>query len=282
MSGSGIRAPTRSGRRDPPHHAKEEGVEDLLKRQDEIAAMPLVRTVEFPRPFRWLARGWQDLRRAPAASGFYGAALALAGAAVTGLSWERPHLVTALWSGFFLVAPFLLIGVYDLSRRIAAGETPDLGRSVTAWRANADSIGLFGFVLAFLLISWERLSAILFALFYAGEISSVENLASEILFSGAHTNFLIAYLGFGALLAACVFSISVVSVPMLLDRRVDVATAIITSLKAVQGNPAPLALWAALIVVLTAIGFATWFLGLVVILPWLGHATWHAYKDLVQ
>lgn len=257
-------------------------MEDLLRRQDETAAMPLVRTVEFLRPLKWLARGWQDLRRAPAASLFYGAALALTGAAVTGLSWGRPHLVTALWSGFLLVAPFLLMGVYDLSRRLAAGDAPDLGRSLTAWRANADSIGLFGFVLAFALISWERLSAIIFALFYAGEVSSVENLVSEILFSGAHVNFLVVYLGFGALLAACVFSISVVSVPMLLDRRVDVATAIIASLRAVRKNPAPLALWAALIVALTATGFATGFLGLVVILPWLGHATWHAYKDLVQ
>lgn len=256
-------------------------MEELLKPQERATAIPLIRSVDFLRPFGWLARGWQDLRRAPAASLFYGAALALAGAAATGLSWGRPHLVTALWSGFFLVAPFLLMGVYDLSRRIAAGETPDLGRSVTAWRVNADSIGLFGFVLAFLLISWERLSAIVFALF-AGEVPSVENLASEILFSGAHVNFLIAYLGFGALLAVCVFSISVVSVPMLLDRRADVATAIITSLKAVRENPAPLALWAVLIVALTAIGFATWFLGLVVILPWLGHATWHTYKDLVQ
>lgn len=257
-------------------------MEDPMKGRDRTAAPPLIRTVEFLRPFEWLKRGGQDLRRALAASLFYGVTLALAGAAVTALSWGRPHLVTALYSGFFLVAPFLLMGVYDLSRRIADGDAPDLGRSLTAWRANADSIGLFGFVLAFVLISWERLSAILFALFYAGDISSVENLVSEIVSSGAHANFLIAYCGFGALLAAAVFSISVVSVPMLLDRRADVATAIITSLRAVRENPAPLALWAALIVALTAIGFATWFLGLIVILPWLGHATWHAYRDLVQ
>lgn len=251
-------------------------------REGRIAPLAAVRRVGMSRPFRWLARGWQDLRRAAAASLFHGLALAFAGAWTTWAAWGRPHLVTALFSGFFLVAPFLLMGVYDLSRQLAAGERPDLGRSLAAWRANADSIGLYGFLLAFALISWERLSAILFALLHAGEVASVENLLAEILLSGAHLPLAAAWIGCGAVLAAVVFAASVVSVPMLLDRRVDVLTAVLTSLAAARANPAPLALWAAIIVALTAIGFATWFAGLVVILPWLGHATWHAYRDLVE
>lgn len=241
-----------------------------------------VRSVETSRPLQWLARGWQDLRRAAAASLFYGLVLAFAGAWVTWFAWGRPHLVTALFSGFFLVAPFLLMGVYDLSRQLAAGERPDLSRSLTAWRANADSIGLYGFLLAFALISWERISAILFALLHAGDVASVDNLLLEIVAGGAHLPLAAAWIGCGALLAALVFSASVVSVPMLLDRRVDVLSAVLASLAAVRANPAPLALWAAILVALTAIGFATWFAGLIVILPWLGHATWHAYKDLVE
>lgn len=254
---------------------------EALRQDTGGPALGAVRRVELSRPFAWLARGWQDLRRAAAASLFYGLVLAFAGGWITWFVWGRPHLVTALYSGFFLVAPFLLIGVYDLSRQLAAGERPDLGRSLRAWRANADSIGLYGFLLAFVLISWERLSAILFALLLTGDVASVETLVADVL-RGANLPLAVAWLGLGALLAALVYCASVVSVPMLLDRRADVPSAVLASFAAVRANPGPLALWAAVIVVLTAIGFATWFAALVVILPWLGHASWHAYKDLVE
>jgi uncharacterized membrane protein len=255
-------------------------VESLAR--PEGSSTSSVRTVEFTRPLRWLARGANDLRRALAPSLFYGLVFAFAGAWATWVAWGRPHLVTALFSGFLLVGPFLLMGVYDLSRQLDAGERPDLGRSLSAWRANAESIGLYGFLLAFVLISWERISAILFALLLPAEVASVERLISEIVFSGRHLELLALWALAGALLAALVFAFSVVSVPMLLDRRTDVVTALLTSLAAVRANPAPLALWAVLIVVLTAVGFATWFAALVVVLPLLGHATWHAYRDLVE
>jgi hypothetical protein len=91
-----------------------------------------------------------------------------------------------------------------------------------------------------------------------------------------------AYVAMGGVLAALVFAISAVSIPMLLDRDVDMVTAIVTSLDAVKTNPLPMAVWAALIVGLTAVGFATGLVGLVVILPVLGHATWHCYRDVVR
>ena len=79
-----------------------------------------------------------------------------------------------------------------------------------------------------------------------------------------------------------VFAFSVVSVPAMLDQRCDTITAMVTSLHAARGSVPAMALWAALIVGLVGLGFATAFLGLIVLMPLLGHATWHAYRDLVQ
>jgi uncharacterized membrane protein len=85
----------------------------------------------------------------------------------------------------------------------------------------------------------------------------------------------------GGLIAAAVFSVAVVSVPMLLERDVDAVTAVLTSLRSVQENFGPMAMWAWLIMVLTVFGIASLFVGLVITFPLVGHATWHAYKDVV-
>jgi uncharacterized membrane protein len=90
------------------------------------------------------------------------------------------------------------------------------------------------------------------------------------------------WLTLGGLMAAPLFASSVVSMPMLLDRRATVMQAVLTSWQSVMRNPAALALWAALIMLLTLIGLGTAMLGLIVIVPWLGHASWHAYRDLVD
>jgi uncharacterized membrane protein len=106
---------------------------------------------------------------------------------------------------------------------------------------------------------------------FIGQVVSVE-----------HLDFLFTYFAVGALFAAIVFAVSVVSVPMMLDRGTDTIVAALTSVRALFANLAPLTFWAVLIVVLIGAGFATFFLGLVVAVPVIGHATWHAYRDLVS
>lgn len=243
---------------------------------------PRVRNVSLSAPLRWLAAGATDLRRAAPISLAHGVGFAVFGFVATSLAWDRPHLVTALASGFFLVAPILAIGFYEMSRRLSLGETPGHRDALRAWSRNPESIGLFGLALALMIIAWERVSAILFGLFFGGSLPDAQSLLDQVLFSGEHIGFLVAYVGVGALFAGVAFALAAVTVPMLIDRDMDVVTAMMTSMKAVAANPVPMLLWAVLIVTLVAVGIATLFVGLVIALPVVAHGTWHAYRELVE
>jgi uncharacterized membrane protein len=122
----------------------------------------------------------------------------------------------------------------------------------------------------------------LLALFLgATEFPPLPEIIPTLLFTPQGLGLLIVGTGAGAILAALVFAISVVSVPMLLERDIDFASAILTSLKAVWHNPKPMLLWAWLVALLTACGVVTLYLGLIVTFPLVGHATWHAYRETV-
>jgi uncharacterized membrane protein len=175
------------------------------------------------------------------------------------------------------------MGMYDISRRRERGEQVRLAATLTAWRTNLPAIGFYAVILALLMAVWIRVSVVVVALFFEGGMPNAQTLLRDILTSESGLAFLFAYLAAGFGFALLVFSTSVVSLPMLLDReRMDTLTAMITSFNAVRLNFGPMLLWAGLIVVLTAVGFATLHLGLVVILPVIGHATWHAYRDVVE
>lgn len=244
------------------------------------APTPTVRKVSAGRPLHWLRAAAADIAAMPLPSLAYGVVLAAVGYLIVSLASGRPYLVSASLSGFFLVGPFLGIGLYHLSRERAHGRTPRFGDSLTAWRRNAWSIGMFGVMLAFVLLSWERISAILFALFHGRQPPGIEASWTEALMTAADPAFLLAYLLLGGLLAAVVFAISVIALPMLLDRPLDPVTAALTSLAATRANPLPMLVWAALIVLLVGLGMATAFIGLIVTMPLVGHASWHAYRDL--
>lgn len=249
---------------------------------DRHFSLPAIRDVPTTRPLVWLRMGWRDLRSNAWLSGAYGLVFTLAGYELLFLAEPRPYLFTVAVSGFMLVAPMLVAGLYEISRRQGEGMTTRFSESLQGWTRNGDAMALFGLVLALVVIAWERLSAILFALFYGGEFPSVQSFVGTVFLSGNYPGFVIAYVVVGALLAALVFAMSAISVPMLVDREIDVLTAIATSLKAIRQNPAAMTLWAALLVALMALGFATLLLGMIVLLPWAAHASWHAYRDLTQ
>jgi uncharacterized membrane protein len=241
-----------------------------------------IRTVDVSRPFTWLRQGWADFTRLRNMSMTYGVLIAVAGFALLGLSWGATYLVPAFVGGFLLVAPFAAIGVYALAQQLESGGEVSLPKADAAWRRNAGQIALFGLILALALLLWERTAAIVFALSFGGRVPDLGNLLADVLFSGEHLALLAAFVSAGAVFALAVFTLSVVSAPMLLDRPVDAITAVLTSMRCCIANPAPMLVWAALIAILTAVGFATLMIGLIVIFPWLAFASWHAYRDLVE
>lgn len=243
---------------------------------------PEIATVGTNQPIEWLRRGWSDLKCAARPSLGFGVLVAAFGVGLLWLAWNATYLVPALIGGFLLVAPLGAIVFYAMSRQIESDAAVDGAAALFAWQRNAGSIALWGLALTLALILWERLAAIIFALFYGGEVRDLSSLVSDVLFSGRYIPLLVAYFGVGGLLALTVFVFGVITAPMLLDRDVDVVTAALTSLRCCLNNPGATLVWAALIAALTAVGFATLMLGLVIVFPLLGHASWHAYRDLVK
>ncbi|MBS0542177.1 MAG: DUF2189 domain-containing protein [Proteobacteria bacterium] len=244
--------------------------------------LPHIRQVEASRLLHWLRMGWSDMADNLGASLAYGVFFAVAGYLILAYASDKPYLFTAAISGFFLVGPIAAAGLYEISRRHDAGESASFGASLRGLTRHGDSLLYFGLFLAIALISWERISAILFALFYQGNVPDLSNFARDVFLSGDYSHFVVAYLVVGGALAAVVFALSAIAIPMLMDRGTDAISAAMTSAKAVGVNIGAMALWAALIVAMVAIGFATMMIGMVVALPLLGHATWHAYRDLVD
>jgi uncharacterized membrane protein len=247
----------------------------------EHSAVPGVRPVALFASLRWLARGWDDFRAHPLPSLFYGACFALMGWLIVFVFRHAFQYVAALVCGFFLVGPFLATGLYALSRRRVAGEPVRLAPTLDAWRPNTGAIGVFGLMLTVILLVWARASLVVFALFYTTEMPTVDRFLEQVL-SFDNLEFLIAYFCVGAVFAVLVFAMSVVSVPMMLDRHVDGVVAVLTSLKAFGADTGALLVWGLVIAVVIGAGFALWFVGLVVAVPVIGHATWHAYRDLVE
>lgn len=242
--------------------------------------LPAVRSVSADRPLAWLKAGWRDLKANPLPSLAYGLLFALGGDLIILAVLDHPHLLTVAISGFFLLAPLLAAGLYELSRASGRGERLLFIDSLRCFRRNGQSLALFGLLLALMAIIWERFSAVAFALIGGDMVGSA--VLSDIILGGEHLGFIATWFAIGGIMAMVVFALAVVSVPMMLDRDADVATAMLASLRGVAHNPGPLLLWAAIIVTLTLIGFATLLFGLVVLMPILGHASWHAYRDLVE
>lgn len=244
--------------------------------------IPAVNKVNPTAPFRWLAAGWQDFRANPLASGFYGLALVLAGLLVISASMQNTLLVMTFVTGFFLIAPFLCLGLYELSRQREMTGSNRLWPSLFVFMRRRRDMALLVVFQALIMIAWIRLVTLMSALYVINTGTSVNLLYDQLLSSDEGLGFLGMFVLAGGALAILVFVTSVVAWPMLLHRATGVLIAIATSVKAVMQNKLVMLIWAGLIVSLVLIGSATLAIGLVVILPVIGHASWHAYRDLVQ
>ncbi len=240
------------------------------------------RRVSVDRPWTWLAAGWNDLRQAPHIGLFYGLLIVGASWAVVAALLLRGmvHLLLPMTAGFFILAPLIAAGLYDTSRRLERGDHADIRTAIGAWRAPGQ-LALMGVVLLIVHLAWIRFAFLLYPLFFYEQARALPDLMNLLLFSPQSIPFLIVGTLVGAGFATVAFALAAVSIPMLVDREVGVVEAMAASVSAVARNWKAMAVWAALIVVFTAAGLATLFLGLAVVVPLIGHATWHAYRDLV-
>jgi uncharacterized membrane protein len=211
----------------------------------------------------------------------HGVIISIIGAVLLMLGSTHPYLVAAAVTGYLLVGPIMTTGVCELSRRRAAREPRGFDESLEAVTRNPDGLMHFGAILALIAIVWFVASTVLLQSALDIRVPSL----AVALWGGAgdfaSTREVIAYFSSGAIFAVVVFLLSVVAVPLIIDRHATATEAMSASIKASLHNIPAMIIWAALIAGLTALGFATLLLGMIVIAPLLGHATWHAYRDLV-
>ncbi len=244
------------------------------------AAPPRVRNVGLDRPLAWLRLGWSDLLRCPGPGLLHGLLAALFGFAVVVVARNNFWLMAGAFSGFLIVAPVVATGLYAISRALQAGKPAHLGLALNTWRSGDSRLVRFGLLLGLAGTGWVLTSAALITAFSDVPIQRPLDFLRYVV-ARDQSGLFEMWLMLGGVLAAPVFASSVVALPLLLDRRVGLLQAVLTSWEAVVASPAALALWALLLLGLTALGMASLLLGLVVVVPWLAHASWHAYQDLV-
>ncbi|HQY38950.1 MAG TPA: DUF2189 domain-containing protein [Giesbergeria sp.] len=256
------------------------------------AVLPQVRSVAFTQPLTWLALGWRDMLRSGASSLVHGLVLAVLGMLIAVVAHDRFWLLAGAMSGFLVVAPVLATSFYVLSRTLERGEPAGLAVVLRTWLFWQNShrskwgndywcLVQFGALLALAGTGWVLVSSALITLLAPVPIRSPIDFITHVVLAPDSTLFAL-WLALGSLLAAPIFASSVVAMPLLLDRRVSLWQAVLTSWQTVLANPATMAMWTALILALTLFGMVPMMLGLAVVMPVLGHASWHAYRDLVD
>jgi len=242
--------------------------------------LPARRRVKPTAAFRWLRLGWRDLMATSDISLAYGALFAAIGAFITYFSLGTPELALNFWSGFLLIGPLLAIGLYRIAQLHETGEQIRLNRCVRVLTHHKGEVAMFVLFLGLLMIGWILFSGLMIAVFF-GDTPDAEPFANTLL-TPAGIKFLVVLFGSGAVVAFVVFAASAISLPMLLDGKADLITAVTTSVRTVLEQPVAMLIWAATVAVLTIAGMATLFLGFVVVFPVLGYATWHSYRDIIE
>jgi uncharacterized membrane protein len=225
-------------------------------------------------PLRWLRLGWRDIAAAPRQSLTFGAGIMVLSAMVSGIAlrFGTGWLLLVLLSGFVFVAPVLAMGLYVISAAVERGTQPSLVACLAAARRDLGDALVYSLILMVICLVWVRAGS-------AVEIFFPEEAVPTRL---ALATFLAIGSAVGSVFALVAFAASAFSLPMLVDRRTDAITAVVTSVNAVLRNKRAMLVWALLIVASVAIGFATALLGLAITMPLIGHATWHAYRETID
>lgn len=253
---------------------------------------PLVRTVGMMQPLIWLVQAWRDIAKAGWISIFHGLAMTVVGIAIIAFARHRFWLLAGALSGFMVIAPVLATSLYALSRAIERKEKPNFSvvlktwlnwqdKGISKWSNDYWCMVQFGALLAAAATGWVLTSAALITLLAPVPINGPLDFVHHVMLAKDGWLFEI-WLAVGGVMAAPLFASSVIAMPLLLDRRVTLMQAVLTSWQVVLVNPMPMAFWASIIMIFTLLGLGSLLLGLIPVLPMLGHASWHAYRDLVD
>ena len=253
--------------------------------------LPPVLPIVFDQPLQWLALGFKDFARSPCLSTLHGVVISLWGLVITWVAHDQFWLLAGCLSGFLVIAPVLATSLYAMSRAMERNEKVDFKLLVNTWtqwhvrlRNEPDSywsLIRFGLLLALAATGWVITSSALITLLAPVPIHTPLDFVRHVVLNNKHFLFEI-WLVLGGLMAAPVFASSVISMPLLLDRKVTVLQAVLTSWKVVVTHPLPMVFWAFLIMGFSLLGIFSLFLGLILIVPMLGHGSWHAYRQLVD
>ncbi|MBV1775776.1 DUF2189 domain-containing protein [Burkholderiaceae bacterium DAT-1] len=252
---------------------------------DEVVPLELhvrVRDLKWYTPIGWLRHAAEDMIAQPFASLFYGLAFVMMGVGLVQLTLNAPQHIISLITGFLIAGPFVSIGVYEISRRRETVTNVRFLPTLTAWRANISGISMFSMLLTLLVAGWMRASVVMFALFFSDQLPSLSMMLSKEFMVAENLTFMAIYSGTALAFLYFVFAVSVISVPIMLDKDIDALGAIFASVKVVRENPFCMLTWAMLIVVMIGAGFAIGGYGLILTAPLIGHGTWHAYRALIE
>jgi uncharacterized membrane protein len=249
-------------------------------------AQPVVRRISPSDLYQALARGVDDFIAMPSHAAFLCVIYPLLGLFLVGMTLGNSLLPLAfpIAAGFALVGPLAAIGLYELSRRREAGLDSSSSHALDVLHSpSLGAIVALGFLLMAIFLIWLAVAeAIYIANFGYSAPGSLRQFASDVFNTSAGWSLIFVGTGVGFLFAALVLAISAISFPLLLDRDVGAAVAVLTSIRVVIENPLTMALWGLIVAALLVVGSIPFFLGLTVVMPILGHATWHLYRRAVE
>lgn len=246
---------------------------------------PIIRSVSTADVFNALRLGLADFKRAPLYAMFFGGFYAVGGMLIFGLlsAYQQPWMIIPIAIGFPLAGPFLAAGTYEISRRLTTDEPLSL-RAILGFMVSQSrrEFMWMAFIVLFIFWIWMYQARILIALFLEMQaFSSFGALSAALFTSSDGLTMLLLGTIIGGITATLLFTTTVISMPLLVERELDVVTALIVSWKVVLASPAPMLLWGGLVGGLTFLAMIPFFLGLLVTFPVLGFATWHLYKSAV-
>ncbi len=248
-------------------------------------ALPNVRKISPSELKNVLMKGWDDFEKMPTHAVFLVVIYPIVGVLLFSLTfgYNMLPLFFPLVAGFALLGPTAAVGLYELSRRREQGLDVSSGGFTFLRSPSMGAIFTLGVILLAIFVAWLMTAqAIYNGIFGSAPPQSITDFADQVLTTQAGWQLIIVGCGVGFLFALAAFSISVISFPLVLDRNVGAATAVLTSIRAVIANPVTMAIWGFIVAAALVLGALPCFIGLIVVLPVLGHSTWHLYRAVVE